>query len=87
MDSDARKNFRFEPVGLERVETTEEMTNLESLLSRNRVAENGCVETFGKIAKGLVGKVSVNNYCRGMIDDIHALFHALGGQVLVNVHV
>ena len=54
---------------------------------RNRIAEDGAGHVLGNKLDGLLRQVGINHASCGVLDNIQALLDALGGDILVNLHV
>ena len=54
---------------------------------RNGIAEDGAGHVLGNELDGLLRQVGINYASCGVLDNIQALLDALGGDILVNLHV
>ena len=86
-DLDAREHLGLKAIWLERVNLAQNLLELLRLDGRNGVAEDGAGHVLGNELDGLLRQVGINHASCGVLDNIQALLDALGGDILVNLHV
>ena len=65
----------------------QDLLELLCLDGRNGIAEDGAGHVLGNELDGLLRQVGINYASCGVLDNIKALLDALGGDILVNLHV
>ena len=84
---DTREHLGLKAIWLKCMNLAQDPLELLCFDGRNRIAEDGAGHVLGNELDGLLRQVGINHASCGVLDNIQALLDALGGDILVNLHV